>query len=360
MATITTMADVPDIAVGPTSSARARDGNAAPRAAFAVRFSPDGGRLAVARGDDSVDVLFTAGGKGGEPAKERPMLPLVTLRASGEELPAMAVRWVVGDRLLSAHANGQLRLCDAAAAGQILAVGRVEDAGGAAELYALDSRPTAPDSCVVAGKGSKATVYAVAGDGLRVAMSFGQLADPGQPDTERLYSVRLSADGRRCITAGWGRVARLWDLRAPPVPVLEIPGPDVRGDGLDLADDTLLTVSYAVAAVDAVQLWDLRGSAAARSSVTMPQDADGAFFSCGQLHPTNACLLAVGGRHGHARVVDFTSGAVVGAYPCGGGDAVSGGGANVHAVYGLDFSPDGRALAVGGACATVGMHMLPC
>ena len=76
--------------------------------------------------------------------------------------------------------------------------------------------------------------------------------------SNRIFSVKFSKkDPNLLLSAGWDNTILLYDLRAKEIQNYLF-GPHVCGDGLDLKDDLLLTVSWAKE--DQIQLFDLRNN----------------------------------------------------------------------------------------------------
>ena len=74
--------------------------------------------------------------------------------------------------------------------------------------------------------------------------------------SNRIFSVKFSKkDPNLLLSAGWDNTILLYDLRAKEIQNYLF-GPHVCGDGLDLKDDLLLTVSWEKE--DQIQFFDLR------------------------------------------------------------------------------------------------------
>jgi len=80
------------------------------------------------------------------------------------------------------------------------------------------------------------------------------LSVPGH--SGKIFAVKFHPDNTNMlVTASWDQTLKIWDTRLE-CPVRTIHGPNVRGDGLDINHNNILTASWK--AQHALQIWDFR------------------------------------------------------------------------------------------------------
>jgi WD40 repeat protein len=158
--------------------------------------------------------------------------------------------------------------------------------------------------------------------------------------TNRVFAVKFDPTAPHLVaSAGWDQTMQIWDLRKGSA-VRCVGGINVCGDGVDFSPDgkQILTASHR--GKDSLQIWDA-GSAQLIRSYTWhgPGGSDapaGCSIFCGRVSPAGG-FAAGGVGGGEARVYDF-DGNVKHSVPVGD-----------HCVHSVDFSSDGKKLAVGDA-----------
>lgn len=204
--------------------------------AWAVAFSPDGSRLAVAS-DDGSAAIWTIGAGG------RELLVLPTKATRGNQgiafSPALPGGGTGGMRVLTAGAMGQARVWDAETGAALLTLaGHTNWVTGVA--FSPDGRRLATASAdrtariwdaatgqplqVLTGHTDRVFDVAFGPDGTRVATGSADRtaivwnADTGERlltlsgHTGSVVAVAFSPDGARVVTAGEDRTARVWDM----------------------------------------------------------------------------------------------------------------------------------------------------
>merc|ERR1712098_286686 len=155
--------------------------------------------------------------------------------------------------------------------------------------------------------------------------------------SNRVFACKFDPTSPHLVaSAGWDHTMQIWDLRKGQS-VRSVVGVYVCGDGLDFTPDgkTILTGSYR--GKDALQLWDA-GSAQLVKTIQWTHEtkpgSSGCSIFCARMSPVAPIFAAAGIGATEARVFDL-SGAVVASVP-----------ADERAIYSMDFSPDGKHLAI--------------
>ena len=127
----------------------------------------------------------------------------------------------------------------------------------------------------------------------------------------RIFSVKFSKkDPNLLLSAGWDNTILLYDLRAKEVQHY-LYGPHVCGDGLDLKDDLLLTVSWEKE--DQIQLFDLRtnkkiGVFQMKIEDDKKNSLDNVsyLYSC-RFNPANTTFCVTGSNKNYLRIYDYSN-----------------------------------------------------
>ena len=127
----------------------------------------------------------------------------------------------------------------------------------------------------------------------------------------RIFSVKFSKkDPNLLLSAGWDNTILLYDLRAKEVQNY-LYGPHVCGDGLDLKDDLLLTVSWEKE--NQIQLFDLRTNKnigvfqmKIEDDKKSSLDNISYLYSC-RFNPTNSTFCVTGSNRNYLRIYDYTN-----------------------------------------------------
>ena len=127
----------------------------------------------------------------------------------------------------------------------------------------------------------------------------------------RIFSVKFSKkDPNLLLSAGWDNTILLYDLRAKEVQNY-LYGPHVCGDGLDLKDDLLLTVSWEKE--DQIQLFDLRINKRIGVFQMMLEENNknsldnvSYLYSC-RFNPVNTTFCVTGSNRNYLRIYDYSN-----------------------------------------------------
>lgn len=128
--------------------------------------------------------------------------------------------------------------------------------------------------------------------------------------SNRVFAVKFSeTDPNLLLSGGWDNTILLYDLRSKEIQGY-LYGPHICGDGMDIKDNLLLTVSWSKN--DQIQLFDLK----MKSNVgifQMKLDKDGDdrlenvsyLYSC-KFNPTNSTFCVTGSNKNYLRVYDYS------------------------------------------------------
>ena len=127
----------------------------------------------------------------------------------------------------------------------------------------------------------------------------------------RIFSVKFSKkDPNLLLSAGWDNTILLYDLRAKEVQNY-LYGPHVSGDGLDLKEDLLLTVSWEKE--DQIQLFDLRtNKKIGVFQMILDEDKKKSLdnisylYSC-RFNPINTTFCVTGSKRNYLRIYDYSN-----------------------------------------------------
>ena len=127
----------------------------------------------------------------------------------------------------------------------------------------------------------------------------------------RIFSVKFSKkDPNLLLSAGWDNTILLYDIRAREVQNY-LYGPHVCGDGLDLKDDLLLTVSWEKE--DQIQFFDLRtnkkiGVFQMKINEEKKNDLENIsyLYSC-RFNPANTTFCVTGSNKNYLRIYDYSN-----------------------------------------------------
>jgi WD40 repeat protein len=305
---------------------------------FSTRFSPDDTLVAASTYNGKVVVINALSGN-----VEQEL-------GTGSTLPVMCVRWrpaaaQVKRRLILVTARGH------AEKGQVFGEGAInhwhlqtqrclhEIQENGSQTYSLDY---ALDGTIFASAGLDRVirVYDEATKRCVQQLTDGDIDAGTAGHTNRVFAVKFDPTAPHLVaSAGWDQTMQIWDLRKGNA-VRCVGGINVCGDGVDFSPDgkQILTASHR--GKDSLQIWDA-GSAQLIRSYTWhgPGGSDapaGCSIFCGRVSPAGG-FAAGGVGGGEARVYDF-DGNVKHSVPVGD-----------HCVHSVDFSSDGKKLAVGDA-----------
>jgi len=129
--------------------------------------------------------------------------------------------------------------------------------------------------------------------------------------SNRIFAVKFSKkDPNLLLSAGWDNTILLYDLRAKEVQNY-LYGPHVCGDGLDLKEDLLLTVSWEKE--DQIQLFDLRNNKKIGVfQMKLNEDAKNSLdnvsylYSC-RFNPANKTFCVTGSNKNYLRIYDYNN-----------------------------------------------------
>ena len=129
--------------------------------------------------------------------------------------------------------------------------------------------------------------------------------------SNRIFSVKFSnIDNNLLLSGGWDNTILLYDLRAKEVQSY-LYGPHICGDGMDLKDYLLLTVSWAKN--DQIQLFDLKMKKnVGIFQMLLKQDGENKLdnvsylYSC-RFNPVNNSFCVTGSNKNYLRVYDYSN-----------------------------------------------------
>ena len=129
--------------------------------------------------------------------------------------------------------------------------------------------------------------------------------------SNRIFAVKFSKkDPNLLLSAGWDNTILLYDLRAKEVQNY-LYGPHVCGDGLDIKEDLLLTVSWEKE--DQIQLFDLRNNKKIGVfQMKLNEDAKNSLdnvsylYSC-RFNPVNTTFCVTGSNKNYLRIYDYSN-----------------------------------------------------
>ena len=127
----------------------------------------------------------------------------------------------------------------------------------------------------------------------------------------RIFSVKFSKkDPNLLLSAGWDNTILIYDLRAKEVQNY-LYGPHVCGDGMDLKEDLLLTVSWEKE--DQIQLFDLRTNKKVgvfqmiiEEDKKQSLDNISYLYSC-RFNPVNTTFCVTGSNRNYLRIYDYSN-----------------------------------------------------
>ena len=127
----------------------------------------------------------------------------------------------------------------------------------------------------------------------------------------RIFSVKFSQkDPNLLLSAGWDNTILIYDVRAKEVQNY-LYGPHVCGDGLDLKEDLLLTVSWEKE--DQIQLFDLRtNKKIGVFQMLIDEDKKNGLdnisylYSC-RFNPVNKTFCVTGSNKNYLRIYDYSN-----------------------------------------------------
>ena len=129
--------------------------------------------------------------------------------------------------------------------------------------------------------------------------------------SNRIFAVKFSKkDPNLLMSAGWDNTILLYDIRTKQVQNY-LYGPHVCGDGLDLKDDLLLTVSWAKE--DQIQLFDLRSNKKLGVfQMVLDENKENSLenisylYSC-RFNPANTTFCVTGSNKNYLRLYDYSN-----------------------------------------------------
>eukprot|EP01065_Artemidia_motanka_P037850 TRINITY_DN46756_c0_g1_i1.p1 TRINITY_DN46756_c0_g1~~TRINITY_DN46756_c0_g1_i1.p1 ORF type:complete len:363 (+),score=103.76 TRINITY_DN46756_c0_g1_i1:44-1090(+) len=254
--------------------------------------------------DFSIDCnAVRTGGNPGSPTTDRRRL---------DAIPITSIRWRPGQRhvVFVARSNGSVLQWDIREDRCLSAWSEEPN-----EIYSMDLKR---DGTKVATAGQDATLRiwdTKAGEverELKVAGDF-----EATVHALRIYAVKWKRDDDNVIvTAGWENTVRIWDLRTAKGTVMDIFGPHVSGEGIDLHEGQLITASHRVD--NQLELWD--AGSGKRISVLGDKEGNmGSMLTCCQFSRQGVWVAAGGGGgqglHNVATTFERSSGEPGGGVP---------------------------------------------
>ena len=332
----------PMVALKTVWTAAANVGNDAE--VFCVRYSPDDALVAAGSGDGTVRVLHAGDGRLAyelaSPTAEK--LPVTCLRFR----PASATS-KTKNLLLVANADGTVRHWHVTSRKCLHTITEENN-----QVFAIDYRQDGA-RFATAGKDYTVRVYDEATK-TKVAALHGGFGKQSTGHSNRVFSLKFSAaDPNLLISAGWDNTIQVWDLRTEHA-VRALFGAHICGDAVDLHVHTLVSGSWRPESQ--LQLWDVRTGELVDDDKQIPwrnPEAVGAaepcqLYACQFSKDPGARLIAAGGTGANElRIFDREAHRAIGFMTMPKG------------VYGLDWSMDGKTVAVAGGDGSVRSVAVP-
>jgi len=306
---------------------------------FCVRFSPDGTLIAAGCGDGVVRLLHTDGGRLAYSLSEDSALKLPTtclrFRPAADSARTRNI-------LLAASSDGTIKQWHSTSQ---RCMHTINEEGN--QVYAIDY---VSDGSRFASGGRDCSVRVYDEATKNCVLSLGSSFDrQAVGHSNRIFAVKFDvAQPDVLISAGWDNTVQVWDLRAGHS-VRSIWGAHVCGDALDLDGSTVLTGSWRP--TEQLQLWDLRSSeiieeiAWGRSPLGKePCQLYAAQFS---KHGQRDLIAAGGSGSNELKLFSRSSKKAIGSL------------ALERGVYGLDFAPNGKTIAIAAGDSKVRVVAVP-
>ena len=309
---------------------------------FCVRYSPDDTLLATGCGDSVVRVFHASDG--------RLAYNLEREASAAGRMPLTCLRWrpATGSGtknvLLSANADGTVQHWHVTSRKCLHTISEVDENDKPNQVYALDYRADA-SVFATSGKDYAVRVYDEATKSQVAKLASGWVGAPSAGHSNRVFALKFVPDDPQLLlSGGWDNTVQIWDLRINQ-PAASLYGPHICGDSIDIAGNEVVTGSWRP--TKQLQIWDLRKRELACDVPMRHPNMEGSADPC-QLYAVQFSkpsapgpqLLAAGGSGSNELKIFAREGLA----PLGRLRLPRG-------VYGLDFSHDGRSIAVaGGDC----------
>jgi len=217
------------------------------------------------------------------------------------------------------------------------------------QVYCLDYSPDGKQFAS-GGKDYTVRVYDEATKSC-VSQLCGGYGKPSAGHSNRVFALKFSTtDPQILLSAGWDNTVQVWDLRTE-ASLLSLYGPHICGDAIDLLGDTILTGSWRPQ--EQLELWDVKtgqrkSELAWRASAASSESCQMYAAQFSKCEVDGKRLIAAGGSGAnelkifHAETHEALGRLLL-----------------PRGVYGLDFSQNGKTLAVAGGDSIVRVVAVP-
>ena len=166
--------------------------------------------------------------------------------------------------LLSASADGSVTYWDVISGKSLSSIKGLSES----DIYSLDLSKSGTQ-IAIGGKDFNVRVFDFDTKSLRMVLEPGNSIKLGH--TNRVYSVKFTDDPHILVSGGYDNTIFIWDLRTSKS-IGYIFGPHIRGDSIDVRQDTMLTGGFDKEGI--LQLWSIGDKKLLRDIIWNPEPHD--------------------------------------------------------------------------------------